>query len=188
GNLPFFVRLRCPASVGLVAHTDGGCSEVDVRPVRVHDLLFTFTCHQEELIPELFFCVTLCKQLVEIRLLVDLRFFFGIPRPVVFAHQPTNPMRLQECHYILKLVVHAAWCLFLLVTQERGELQQVLSVDLVEVELVAGLHEVGKGGRVRCQRLGLLRELGFVEKLGDGCCHRPVPVLTVRHDGDAIIH
>jgi hypothetical protein len=121
-----------------VAHSNRGRGEVDVRPVRVHDLLLAHPRHQEKLIPESLLRFTLCEQLVEFFLLVDLRFLLCVPRPVVLAYQPANPIRLQERHDILKLVVDAAWSLLLLVTEERGELQQVLPLDLVEAEFVAG--------------------------------------------------
>lgn len=50
-------------------------------------------------------------------------------------------------------------------------LSRFASIDVLKVELVAGLHEVVQGGAVRCQRLRLLRELGFVKELGDDCGH-----------------
>ena len=53
--------------------------------------------------------------------------------------QAPDTLGLQERHYVLKLVVDRAGCLFLFVTQVGRELQEVFAIDVFNVELWAGL-------------------------------------------------
>ena len=57
--------------------------EIDVRPVRVHDFLFSHPGHEEELKPQALLVITGFEQSVEFFLFVDLRFLFCVPGPVV---------------------------------------------------------------------------------------------------------
>jgi hypothetical protein len=146
---------------------NGGSFEVDVRPVGVHDLLFSHARHQKELKPQPLFRVTGREKCVKLVVLVRLRFLFGIPRPVVFPRQTADPVRLQECHDVLEFVVDRAGCLLFFVTQECRKLEQVFAVNVFEGELWAGLGEVIESSRVRGQRLRLLGELGFIKEIND---------------------
>jgi hypothetical protein len=56
------------------------------------------------------------------------------------------------------------------VTEKSGELKQVATLDIVEVQLGAGLLEVGKSVRVRRQGFRLFAELGFVQEIGESRC------------------
>jgi hypothetical protein len=109
-----------------------------------------------------------CEQGVKLIIVVCLRLFFRVPRPVVFARQTTNPVRLQKRHDVLEFVVDGARGLFLFVTEKCGELEQVFAVNLFEVELWAGLSEVSESSCVCGQRLRLLGELSFVKEVRDG--------------------
>src|SRR5258708_10757621 len=129
-NLAFFVRLRRPSSVRFVADTNGRMGEVDVRPVRVHDFLLSHSRHQEELVPEPLFLIASRKQLVEFFLLVNLRFLFGVARPVVLLHQPANAVRLQERHDVCKLVPAGTWSLIFVIPQEGAKFQQAFALDV----------------------------------------------------------
>jgi hypothetical protein len=65
--------------------------------------------------------------------------------------------------------------LFLFLTKERRELQQVMAIDLVQVDLPAGFGEIVQSGGVSGQGLWLLWELSFFQELGDcGCVSAPV--------------
>ena len=75
------------------------------------------------------------KSVSQVLLLVHLRLFFDVPRPVVLSRQPANPVRLQKRHHVLEFVVDAARCLFFFVTQKCREFQQVFAFDVFEVEL-----------------------------------------------------
>ena len=99
-----------------------------------------------------------CEHAVKLVIVVCLRLFFGVPRPVVFSRQTTNPVRLQKSHHILEFVVDGARCLFLFVTEKCRELEQVFAVDVFEVELWAGL---GSNQEQSCRRpaFRLLSEL-----------------------------
>jgi hypothetical protein len=48
--------------------------------------------------------------------------------------------------------------------------------------------KVRESRRVRGQGLGFLGELSLVQKIGDGCGHRPMPILAIRHNRDAIAY
>jgi hypothetical protein len=54
GNLALSVCPRCPAAVRFVTHAHSTRIEVKVRPVRVNDLLFAHSGHQEKLKPKTF--------------------------------------------------------------------------------------------------------------------------------------
>ena len=73
-NFSFFVRLWRPGPVWFVADSDCRSFEVDVRPVGVHDLLFSHACHQEKLIPQPLFRVTSREKRLKLFVLVNLRY------------------------------------------------------------------------------------------------------------------
>src|SRR5262249_22700067 len=62
-NLTLFVRLRCPAELGFVAHRHGAAPEIHIVPGEVHRFLLAESAHQEELVPQAFICITDPKSL-----------------------------------------------------------------------------------------------------------------------------
>jgi hypothetical protein len=58
---------------------------------------------------------------------------------------PRIPFRFQERHHSFELVVDGSRRLFLLVSKKSGELEQVITLDLMQVELAAGLGEIVQG-------------------------------------------
>jgi len=68
------------------------------------------------------------------------------------------------------------------------ELGQISPVNIFEIQLVAGLHEVAQGRAVGRQRLGLLRVLRFVKVVCSRSRNRPLPIAVLRHDRRAIVH
>src|SRR5215471_19439259 len=74
----------------------------------------------------------------------------------VLSHETTNPVCLEKRHPSLELVVDGAGRLLLLITEKANEFEHIVSLDLMQVELAAGLSEVVKSGRVRSQCLWLL--------------------------------
>lgn len=168
-DFALLVRLRRPAPVRFVTDAHGRVFEIDVRPVRVHDLLFSHAGHQEELEPQSLLFVTGFEERVQFVLFVNLGFFLRVTRPVVFLTSPRIPF---------KLVVHAPWRLLFMLPQKGAELEEVLAFDVVQKELSTGLREVVQCGRVRGQRLLLLRELGFLAAWTEDCQGAPVSICS----------
>jgi hypothetical protein len=84
-------------------------------------------------VPEPLFLIASREQLVKFLLFGDFRFLFGIARPIVLYNKTENPICFQERHDILELVVDAARCLFLLVSQEGVKLESVFAFNFVKV-------------------------------------------------------
>ena len=76
---------------------------------------------------------------------------------------------LQEGHHRLELVVRRPGSLFLSVSQEHGELEQVRSVDLAQRFVQAGLKEVAEGDPVRGEGLRLASGLNLGKILVNRC-------------------
>src|SRR5439155_2157230 len=104
GNLTFTVVLRAESVLWLISDGDRRPCQIDICPRTVHHLLFAHSRHQEKLIPQTLFLIAHGEQLLQFLAFVNLRFFLNESGPVILAHQSTNALCLQECHYVLELV------------------------------------------------------------------------------------
>jgi hypothetical protein len=88
---------KCGSSaVGFVADSYRAGGDVHIRPVRVHHFLLSHAGHQKEFKPQPLFVVAGFEQIIQFCLLVHLRLFLRITRPIVLADQSTNPIRLVQ--------------------------------------------------------------------------------------------
>lgn len=71
----------------------------------------------------------------------------------------------QKRHHGFELVVDGSRRLFLLIAEKAREFQSVMALDLVHVELAAGLGKVVQRGSVRSQGLRLFREFCLFQEL-----------------------
>jgi hypothetical protein len=67
-----------------------------------------------------------------------------------------------------ELVIHGSRRLVLLVAKKSGELEQVVSLDLMQVKLAAGFSEIVEGSRIGGKGLWFLREFGLFQEPCDG--------------------
>jgi hypothetical protein len=158
--------------------------EIHIGPIAVHDLLFSHASHQKELVPEFLVGIADCENRVEFFLFVNLRFFFGVTRPVLFSHETANALSLQERHDVLEFVVDRAGCLLFLVSQKCRELEQVSPVNVGDMGLTAGFQEIFERCPIRRVASGLVSELHVSKVVRDRHGERlvAVPVSAIEHN------
>jgi len=88
-------------------------------------------------------------------------------RPVVLAGQATNPGAFRKTSHSQTCCTRYAG-LVLLITQERGELQQVLTIDFVEIELVADSTKYARAVEYAARVFGFFVSL-FRQGNRNGC-------------------
>ena len=114
----------------------------------MHDLPLPHSGHQEELKPESYFLFASLAELVQVFRFVHLWFRFRVTRPIILPDQSRKTIRLEERPHGFKLVVERSCRLLLFFTEESGEVQEMMSVDFVNVELVTGLSGVFERRRI----------------------------------------